>query len=151
VQWDSTRCIHTALCLMTLPAVFDVARRPWVNIDAADPDAIARAVEACPTGALRYRRLDGGPQEQPQEPPSVVVWPNGPLLIRGRVRVGLADGTVLADEARLALCRCGGTRNPPFCDNTHRAIRFRSNPRVIAPERADANSPQDIATDAGLP
>jgi uncharacterized Fe-S cluster protein YjdI len=56
VHWDSARCIHTGVCLRTLPQVFDTSRRPWVDIEAADADAIADAVERCPTGALRYER-----------------------------------------------------------------------------------------------
>ena len=55
----------------------------------------------------------------------VEVRPNGPLFVRGAVRVVDAAGQVITEETRLALCRCGASRNRPFCDNTHREIGFR--------------------------
>ncbi len=68
VHWESSRCIHTARCLQALPQVFDVRRRPWVDVGAANAEDLAAAVRTCPTGALRYTRTDGAPQEEPQRP-----------------------------------------------------------------------------------
>jgi uncharacterized Fe-S cluster protein YjdI len=73
VDWDSSRCIHTGNCLQTLPLVFDVLRRPWVDLRGAETDAVADAVGRRPTGALRYERLNGAEGERPQRP--TVVWP----------------------------------------------------------------------------
>ena len=36
VHWDSSRCIHTGICLRTLPSVFSLRRRPWVDLRGAD-------------------------------------------------------------------------------------------------------------------
>ncbi len=60
VHWDSSRCIHTGICLEALPEVFDIRRRPWVDVAAAEVDAIAHAVERCPTGALVQSQVAGG-------------------------------------------------------------------------------------------
>ena len=128
VYWDSSRCIHTGRCLQALPRVFDVRRRPWVEIDAAPPDAIADAVERCPTGALRYDRLDGGTQERPPRPSLIVPIADGPLLMVGDLDVRGPEGDTIARETRLTLCRCGMTRNQPFCDNTHLRRGWRSGP-----------------------
>jgi uncharacterized Fe-S cluster protein YjdI/CDGSH-type Zn-finger protein len=150
VSWNSERCIHTARCLMAAPEVFDTRRRPWVDINAAPADLIAQACDQCPTGALTYRRLDA---DQPAEATEteITVWPGGPLIVQGLVRVQLPDGRVLAEERRLALCRCGGSQNQPFCDNTHRRIGFRGNPRVILEHRDQAEAPTDISEQRGLP
>jgi CDGSH-type Zn-finger protein/uncharacterized Fe-S cluster protein YjdI len=119
VRWDSARCIHTGICLRALPAVFDTSRRPWVDIEAAGADAIAAAVERCPTGALRYERLDGAPGDEPERPTTVVPIPDGPLLMIGDLLVEAPEGEEIAHENRLTLCRCGKSRNQPFCDNSH--------------------------------
>ena len=119
VHWDSARCIHTGICLRSLPAVFDTQRRPWVDIDAADPDLVAETVERCPTGALRYERLDGRPGEQAPRPTLVVPIEDGPLLLVGDLQVEDPDGNLITREARLTLCRCGRTHSQPFCDNSH--------------------------------
>lgn len=58
VTFDPNVCIHSGVCLRTLPAVFDVRRRKWVDVEAANADEIAAAIDRCPSGALRYRRPD---------------------------------------------------------------------------------------------
>jgi len=139
VHWDSSRCIHTGICLRRLPAVFDVGRRPWVDITGADADAIAGAVERCPTGALRYER-DGRP-EPPPDRTTLVAIPNGPLVVRGDVRLVAGDG-VGSDEVRATLCRCGQSRNQPFCDNSHRRTTFEELARAAA--AGDPQSPAEV-------
>jgi CDGSH-type Zn-finger protein/uncharacterized Fe-S cluster protein YjdI len=134
VHWDSSRCIHTAHCLNALPAVFDVKRRPWVDVDAADADTVAAAVETCPTGALRYRRLDGGPQDEPVRPAVAIPIDNGPLLVMGDLVVMGPDGETITEEHRLTLCRCGRTHNQPFCDNSHLMVGFRSSDYSARPD-----------------
>jgi len=65
VHWEPRLCIHAQNCVRKLPRVFRAAERPWIVVDGAGADAVAAAVERCPTGALHYRRLDGGPEEEP--------------------------------------------------------------------------------------
>lgn len=124
--WEPRLCIHARICVRELPQVFDAEARPWVAVDAAGADAVAATVEACPTGALRYRRLDGGPQEEPPAETTIEARPNGPLFVRGRVRIVDHDGRVIREDTRLALCRCGASENKPFCDGSHRRIRFKA-------------------------
>ncbi len=89
-----------------------------------DADRIAETILTCPTGALHFRRLDGGAQEEPNEPTTIDPRPNGPLLVRGRVRIVDKDSNLLREDTRAALCRCGASGNKPFCDGTHRTIGF---------------------------
>jgi CDGSH-type Zn-finger protein len=59
----------------------------------------------------------------------VVITPyrDGPLLVRGPVRITDQDGRAIAvDRRTIALCRCGKSRLRPFCDGTHKLIRFRA-------------------------
>jgi uncharacterized Fe-S cluster protein YjdI len=124
VHWEPRLCIHVQNCVRKLPQVFKADERPWIVVDGAGADAIAATVEACPTGALHYRRLDGGAQEEASDEITVEPRPNGPLFVRGQVRIVGADGAVIREDTRVALCRCGGSGNKPFCDGTHRRIGF---------------------------
>lgn len=124
VHWEPRLCIHVRNCVRSLPAVFRPEERPWVVADAADADTVAAAVESCPTGALHYHRLDDGPEETAGEETTIDPRPNGPLFLRGRLRVVAPDGSVIREDTRAALCRCGGSENKPFCDGTHRRIGF---------------------------
>jgi CDGSH-type Zn-finger protein/uncharacterized Fe-S cluster protein YjdI len=126
VHWDSSLCIHTARCINAQPQVFDVGRRPWIDVEAADADAVADAVQRCPSGALRYERLDEAPGERPPRPAICIPIDDGPLMLIGDLVVRNEEGEELDDAPRLTLCRCGGTRNAPFCDNSHQDQNFRS-------------------------
>lgn len=52
VRFDPKVCIHSGNCVRGLPAVFDVRRRAWVDVNAASAEAIAAQVAKCPSGAL---------------------------------------------------------------------------------------------------
>jgi len=58
VTWAPPRCIHAGECFGNAPEVFDPLARPWVRLEAADPDLIEDTVLRCPSGALGFRRLD---------------------------------------------------------------------------------------------
>jgi CDGSH-type Zn-finger protein len=60
-----------------------------------------------------------------QDPPSVTVYPDGPLVLRGAFDLRTADGQRI-DSARnvVALCRCGRSRVKPLCDGSHKLVRF---------------------------
>jgi CDGSH-type Zn-finger protein len=132
-----------------LGEVFDPQARPWVKVDAADPDAIAATVLTCPTGALHFRRLDGGGQEEAPEQATIEPRPNGPLFVRGRLRLVDADGHLIRADTRLALCRCGASANKPFCDGSHRRIGFRTaTPVDEGADEADPK-PDGPATETG--
>lgn len=70
VTFDPNICIHSGVCLRTLPAVFDVRRRRWVKPELAPAEQVAAAVRACPSGALQYRLPDrGDPSPSPGADP----------------------------------------------------------------------------------
>lgn len=124
VLWEPGLCIHVGNCFRGLPEVFQPQSRPWIKVDAAMPDEIAEVVMTCPTGALHFRRLDGGPQEPQPEETVVNVRPNGPLYLRGRIRIEGSGGRLIREDTRVALCRCGRSQNKPFCDGSHRQVGF---------------------------
>jgi uncharacterized Fe-S cluster protein YjdI/CDGSH-type Zn-finger protein len=150
VSFDRDTCIHIGECLRRLPETFALTNRPWVLPDAAGADEVAAVIERCPSGALQYRRLDGGADEHAPLPPVVVPMRNGPLLVRGRVEVHHDDGT-LEVLPRATLCRCGGSANRPFCDNTHLRNGFRAPGEVfhieLSPVRQVLDRPMDKSED----
>lgn len=125
VTWSRKRCLHAAECLMRLPPVFEVGRKPWIEPENAEADAIARTIGRCPTGSLKYTRNDGGPDETPDAENTIRVGRNGPLWVRGNLVLADTDGNEVAREMRVALCRCGQSANKPFCDGAHIATGFR--------------------------
>lgn len=63
--------------------------------------------------------------------------PNGPLVVEGPFQLfdsRSAEFTIPADKPAIALCRCGHSKNRPFCDGSHRSSGFESDE---APPSAD--------------
>lgn len=144
VHWDSSRCIHSGICLRSLHNVFNLRAKPWVDVHAASADEIGATIEECPSGALTYDRLDG-PGETPPETTTVVPTRDGPLYVRGDVEVRDAEGALIAAGYRMTLCRCGHSQNQPFCDLSHRDAGFTDNPRVVAEHRQGATDPSGVS------
>ncbi len=155
VHWDSRLCMHSARCFGALPHVFRPSEQPWIRLDADGADAIAAAIDLCPSGALRYTRTDprtdphpapaGQLEENPamtadpaQEPATpapaqLTVYPDGPNVLVGRVEIRNGAGELIKAVDRVALCRCGHSENKPFCDSSHKRLGF-SDPGPTAPE-----------------
>lgn len=134
VTYDTGRCIHVAACIRGLPAVFDTRKRPWVQPAQSDADAVADVVMRCPTGALHFERKDDGAAEPVPARNTITPMPNGPLFARGNIIIETADGEIILQDTRVALCRCGASENKPFCDNSHIAGQFRDAGQVAGNE-----------------
>ena len=80
------------------------------------------------SGALRYELENGETEDalMAGEVPVVRAWRNGPLRIRGPITIVNKDGDTVLEGTRASLCRCGASRNKPFCDNSHQMIQFES-------------------------
>jgi CDGSH-type Zn-finger protein/uncharacterized Fe-S cluster protein YjdI len=137
VTFDTHRCIHAEVCVRGLPRVFDVSRRPWILPDEGDPGRLERVVLGCPTGALRMapptdRKVAKGADaaatilpEEPRKKNSASITPDGPYHVRGNLEVEETQGAEIANETRVAFCRCGHSENKPLCDQSHERVGFR--------------------------
>jgi uncharacterized Fe-S cluster protein YjdI len=131
VRWEPRLCVHVGECFQRLPGVFDPWARPWVRPGAADPDTLAEIVMRCPSGALHFRRLDGGPQEADLigDEVELLALADGPMQVRGHAKLVGAGGETIREDTRMVLCRCGSSRTKPLCDGTHRTTGFTDPPR----------------------
>ena len=132
VYWFPELCIHPGTCLRTLPEVFCLDRRPWIDVDAAEPEEIIKCIDKCPSGALRYSLPEGSKVDQKLEcgigyidkkasstAIKIRVVNNGPYIIEGPTEIVTADNRVMKTATRTALCACGRTSSLPLCDGSH--------------------------------
>ncbi len=140
IFWKPSKCIHATTCYRELIEVFNPRKRPWINLDGAPTAEIIRVVKLCPTGALDYRYnhenipdVNSGPENNSEssrdkEIPSaeVKIIKDGPLIVKGNFKIIGADGSELRQMKMASFCRCGHSKNMPFCDGTHRKISFSS-------------------------
>jgi CDGSH-type Zn-finger protein/uncharacterized Fe-S cluster protein YjdI len=132
VRFDAARCVHSRNCVLDRPDVFvPNASGAWIHPDRAEPGQIAALAANCPSGAITYERLDGGPQEAPPKVNTLRIRENGPLALHAPVRIeGAAAGL------RLTLCRCGASKNKPYCDGSHAAAGFTASGEPAARDSA---------------
>ncbi len=115
-------CAHAGLCTEHSPAVFSMDGKPWINADAQAVDATIATIEKCPSGALSYS-IDGVTREHAGRLPAIQVTKDGPYAVVGSPQL-LGDAAPLSDE-HFTLCRCGQSKNKPFCDGTHWKAGFK--------------------------
>ena len=119
VTWHGRICIHIGECGRAKGDLFVGGRKPWCQPDLAEDDDVHDVVLRCPTGALSVTYEDGSREEQADDENSIHVAYNGPLFLRGDLEIDDAPDGVPGLKFRAALCRCGKSKNKPFCDNSH--------------------------------
>jgi len=120
INFEGTKCIHSRHCVLARPDVFvPNVEGEWIHPDAATPDELIALALSCPSGAIAVERLDGGPQESAPLVNLVRVRENGPLAFHAPLNV---DGASVGFRA--TLCRCGASKNKPYCDGSHGAAGF---------------------------
>lgn len=113
-------CIHSRFCVTQAPNVFLAnVEGPWIHPDDMDAEELAAVSRNCPSGAIQYRRKDGAPEEQAPPVNLVRTQEGGPNAFRGDLRI---DGQSIGYRA--TLCRCGASKNKPYCDGSHHEIGF---------------------------
>lgn len=117
-------CSHRGHCTDNLPQVFRMRTEPWIAPDAEKSEEVARVIEMCPSGALSYTK-DGVLHKDLDRPPRIIVSKDGPYDVEGEIAFDDPEGNTPESEEHYTLCRCGGSRNKPFCDGTHWHIGFK--------------------------
>ncbi|MBD78891.1 MAG: hypothetical protein CL840_08225 [Crocinitomicaceae bacterium] len=104
IGWEPDKCIHSAVCISQLASVFDINKRPWINVDGASEEEIAKQIDRCPSGALSYQKRN----EATQNEKKVAVAGTSPALVE------------LESDKKQAWCACGSSGNQPWCDGSHK-------------------------------
>jgi CDGSH-type Zn-finger protein/uncharacterized Fe-S cluster protein YjdI len=144
--YDGKKCIHARFCVTGAPSVFLAnVNGPWIHPNAMPVESVVEVAHACPSGAIRYRRKDGKPDETAPPVNLLTIREAGPYAIRAELQLAGQAGAY-----RATLCRCGASKNKPYCDGSHHGVGFtasgeprttegdllevRNGPLVIEPE-----------------
>lgn len=120
VLFETKRCIHARFCVTGAPDVFLAnVKGPWLHPDAMEVERVVEVAHACPSGAIQYRRNDGAHDETAPPVNLASLRESGPYAFRGQLEL---DGEPIGFRA--TLCRCGASKNKPFCDSSHHEVGF---------------------------
>ncbi len=120
ISFSGTRCIHARFCVLGAPSVFK-ANTPgeWIFPDTMPVEKLVAVAESCPSGAITYTRKDGKDEEQAPPVNVARIRENGPYAINAQMKLAGAE-----IGFRAVLCRCGASKNKPFCDGSHKDAGF---------------------------
>jgi CDGSH-type Zn-finger protein len=124
-----TMVLEDATVLCAYARFCDVAGTIWKLIGETDqPNAremVAREEMHCPSGRLVVLDKTTGKRIEPELATAIGLVEDpaqncsGPLWAQGGIPVESADGTTYEARNRVTLCRCGASKNKPFCDGSH--------------------------------
>jgi len=119
---DMSRCIHSRYCVTGAPKTFIAnVDGPWLHPDESDPDLLTRIAHDCPSGAIAYVSKGKLPDERAPEVNMLRIRENGPNAVNAPLIVaGKEDGF------RATFCRCGQSKNKPYCDGSHKDVSFQA-------------------------
>lgn len=116
-------CAHKGACTDNLPEVFKMRKKPWIDPNGASVKRIVETIEKCPSGALSYSIGSRHCPELEREP-AIIVDKNGPLNLVGGIKIQDDMNSKPQSSEHCTLCRCGESKNKPFCDGVHHDINF---------------------------
>ncbi|WP_341760002.1 CDGSH iron-sulfur domain-containing protein [Candidatus Endowatersipora endosymbiont of Watersipora subatra] len=119
VYYNRLLCSHAGECTKHLKPVFDTSRTPWIIPDNASRDKIIFIIMTCPSGALSYRLDTEAPRHEISKEKGISIDKDGPYRV---VRIPLVSSSSIqgACSKKFVLCRCGISKNKPYCDGSHK-------------------------------
>lgn len=122
IVWKPELCIHSAICVKTLPGVYHPSKKPWIKPENASKEELIAQIKQCPSGALSYitdkaENTNSKSQENMEKPEIAGLSPEVVSLEAGKM---------------YAWCQCGKSKNQPWCDGSHNDTEF--TPKVFKAE-----------------
>ncbi len=123
IHFNRLQCASALECVHGLPAVFKKGGKPWITPDNATAEQIMAAIGRCPSGALRYTVNDATGRSATSRRASTS-GTTVPMRSPAACRSPRRTGAKARRREHYTLCRCGASRNKPFCDGSHWRINF---------------------------
>lgn len=123
---DDKRCAFARFCHREKGDVWQLVT------DSDNEENIQEAIRGacdCPAGRLVARDKQGNEIEPDYEPSIGIIQDNGMsvsggIFVKGKIPIQSSDGSTYEVRNRVVLCRCGRSRNKPFCDATHFIVGY---------------------------
>ena len=118
VEFNRSICAGAEACVKGLPSVFKSGDGSnWIFPDEDEKEKIIKTIKRCPSGALSFY-VKGETSTDLGINPKVSVIKDGPYNVEGIKLEGFHLPTNFS-ETKCTLCRCGYSKNKPYCDYSH--------------------------------
>lgn len=116
--FDAEKCIHSRNCVLNRPDVFvPNVEGEWIHPERANSDELHALSENCPSGAIRFEET--GKEGKLPLVNTLHIRENGPYALKATIKMDAEENAI-----RLTLCRCGASKNKPYCDGSHAEVPF---------------------------
>lgn len=125
---DDGRCALARFCHEEHGSVWQQVKK---SDDPVAKEETIRGAINCPTGRLVAVDKETGEKIEPELDPCIEILQDpekdvsGPLYVKGNIPIESSDGTLYEVRNRIGLCRCGKTKDTPFCDGKHLKTNFK--------------------------
>ena len=118
---DKGLCWHAGFCARDHGHAWDLVKTAESS---EQVEEVKSMIQACPSSRLQFHEPTGSAPVEPELPQRIAILDDGPLYVQGGIPVEGADGAKYETLNRVSLCRCGASKNKPYCDSTHTKIGF---------------------------
>lgn len=118
ISYTPVLCTHAGRCHARAASVFMPKEKPWIQPDGGNLTEILDVIAACPSGALRISVGEAPTQHMTTGEVAISVEKDGPLHVTN-IALDADFNGVGASRSKYSLCRCGLSKNKPFCDGSH--------------------------------
>ncbi|EBA14061.1 CDGSH iron-sulfur domain-containing protein [Roseobacter sp. CCS2] len=124
VHYTPVLCSHAGECARLAKDIFNPQEKPWIKPDGGSLQDILAVISACPSGALRLSTQSMNAAHMTSPEVKIDIERHGPYWV-SNVPLDAEFNGAGASPAKYVLCRCGHSKNKPFCDGTHYDVQWR--------------------------
>lgn len=117
-------CSHSGECVSNLSEVFRLGESPWIAPDKSSVEDLISVIKRCPSGALSYS-INGKHMRTFDHESDIAIAKNGPYNVTGDIQINIEENLEPPSKEHYSLCRCGASKNKPYCDGSHSDINFK--------------------------
>ncbi len=128
ISYTPVLCGSYEACIHNAPGAFQHGRDPWIEPEKDSKDNIAKALKRCPSGAISVSVNGSALSHLDTDEVEIHVMEDGPYLVRNVDLHNEFTGE-RADTQKYILCRCGHSKNKPFCDASHNNVGWKGKAR----------------------
>ncbi|MEL6202664.1 MAG: CDGSH iron-sulfur domain-containing protein [Pseudomonadota bacterium] len=124
ISYTPVLCTHAAECQARALDVFNPKQKPWIQPENGSLSAIMDVMAACPSGALRVAIAEQPEQHLTTGDVEIKIEKHGPYHVKNVALEADFNGAGHS-KAKYSLCRCGASKNKPFCDGSHYDVKWK--------------------------
>ena len=127
VTFNRSICAGSSNCVKEFPTIYTSESKDWIHPDKGNLQEIEDSIKQCPSGALSYKLKQTNSKEEchlencKEEQLDIVKTDS--VIAKRPIDIKIEGWSSFANKTKFSLCRCGASKNKPFCDYSHAKLK----------------------------